>query len=78
MVLAISPLPRKRKKAKKAYQGRVGSFPPPARFGPGPAIHFEDVGSFDDGSLGVVGTAHIYLWNPDTGFGPQRSPKTGH
>jgi hypothetical protein len=51
------------------YQSSVAGFPPPARFGPGPAIHFEDVGSFGDGSLGVVGTAHIDLSNPDTGFG---------
>jgi RHS repeat-associated protein len=46
-----------------------GGWPPPARFGPGPALHLENLGDFGDGSFGVVGTAHIDLFNPDTGLG---------
>ena len=43
---------------------------PPARFGPGPALHLENLGSWavNNGTYSISGTAHIDLFNPDIGF----------
>jgi hypothetical protein len=51
------------------YDSASNGWPPPARFGDGPALHLENLGNFGDGTFGVVGTAHIDLFNPDTGIG---------
>jgi RHS repeat-associated protein len=49
----------------------ASGWPPPARFGSGPALHLENLGSWSvaDGSYSIDGTAHIDLFNPNTGFG---------
>jgi RHS repeat-associated protein len=54
------------------YAAASSGWPPPARFGAGPALHLEDLGSFsvsDDGTYTIGATAHIDLFNPDTGTG---------
>jgi hypothetical protein len=51
------------------YEDASNGWPPPARFGSGPALHLENLGNLGDGTFGVVGTAHIDLFNPDTGIG---------
>ena len=53
-----------------AYDERaLHGWPPPARFGSGPALHLENLGYMGDGTLTEVGTAHIDLGNPDAGLG---------
>jgi RHS repeat-associated protein len=47
-------------------------FSPPARFGPGPALHLENLSNTDDwdngdGTYTVTGTAHLDLYNPNSG-----------
>jgi len=53
------------------YDAGSKGFGPPARFGPGPAIHFENASGPALGVSGtyiVSGTSHIDLYNPNTGF----------
>ena len=53
------------------YDEGCRGFGPPARFDPGPAIHFENVSVPAPGGSGtyiVSGTSHIDLYNPNTGF----------
>jgi RHS repeat-associated protein len=55
-----------------AYKGAAtAGVAPPARFGPGPALHLENLGSWslNGGTYSISGTAHIDLFNPDTGIG---------
>jgi RHS repeat-associated protein len=55
-----------------AYSGSAASgWPPAARFGPGPAIHLENLGSWSasGGVYTIGGTAHIDLYNPNVGPG---------
>jgi RHS repeat-associated protein len=55
-----------------AYAASAASgWPPPARFGSGPALHLENLGgwSTDGGTYNIGGTAHIDLFNPNNGFG---------
>lgn len=53
------------KKFREAYDttGKNG-WPPPARFGSGPALHVENLAGSDDGT-GASATAHIDLYNPN-------------
>ena len=54
------------------YTTASSGWPPPARFGPGPALHLENLGrswSFSDGTYTIGATAHIDLFSPDTGAG---------
>lgn len=48
-----------------------GAIDPPARFGPGPALHVENVGSWAvvGGMYGITATTHIDLYNPHSGVG---------
>jgi len=51
-----------------AYSGNAaGGWPPPARFGSGPAMHLENLGSWSvsGGVYTIGGTAHIDLYNPN-------------
>jgi RHS repeat-associated protein len=51
-----------------AYSGSAASgWPPPARFGSGPALHLENLGSWgvSGGTYSIGGTAHIDLYNPN-------------
>ncbi|MGH9352352.1 MAG: hypothetical protein ACRD2G_09355, partial [Terriglobia bacterium] len=55
-----------------AYAASAASgWSPPARFGPGPAIHLENLGSWsvNGGMYAVPATAHIDLFNPNNGLG---------
>ncbi len=50
----------------------LSGWPPPARFGAGPTLHLENLGgwSVSGGTTYTIGaTAHIDLFNPDTGVG---------
>ncbi len=49
----------------------ASGWPPPARFGAGPALHAENLGSWSvsNSIYNIGGTAHIDLYNPDTGAG---------
>jgi len=53
------------------YTAASSGWDPPARFGSGPALHLENLGSFSvsDGTYTIGATAHIDLFNPDTGAG---------
>ena len=44
-----------------------GGWPPPARFGSGPALHVENLGSWSvtDGTYSIDATAHIDLFSPN-------------
>ena len=50
-----------------AYKTAAPGWPPPARFGSGPAIHLENLGSWSvsGGVYTIGGTAHIDLYNPN-------------
>lgn len=52
-----------------AYSGSAASgWPPPARFGSGPALHLENLGGWSVGGGGtysIGGTAHVDLYNPN-------------
>ncbi len=48
----------------------ANGWPPPARFGSGPALHLENLGSWSPLSgTPANGTAHIDLYNPNHGLG---------
>ena len=49
----------------------ANGWPPPARFFDGPALHLENLGSWNNsnGVYSINGTAHIDLYNPDSGAG---------
>jgi len=49
----------------------AGGWPPPARFGTGPALHLKSLStwSVNGGGYCVGATAHLDLFNPDTGLG---------
>jgi hypothetical protein len=53
------------------YTAASHGWPPPARFGPGPALHLENLGnsSQSGGTYTFSASAHIDLYNPDTGIG---------
>jgi RHS repeat-associated protein len=50
-----------------AYKAAAPGWPPPARFGGGPAVHLENLGSWSvsGGTYTIAGTAHIDLYNPN-------------
>mgnify|MGYP005822242563 CR=1 FL=1 len=57
---------------RSTYITASSGWPPPARFGPGPALHLENLGSswsMSGGTYTIGATAHIDLFNPDTGAG---------
>src|SRR6185437_4841476 len=46
----------------------TNGWPPPARFGSGPALHLENLGNWtiNNGTYSIVGTGHLDLYNPNS------------